>query len=1137
MSTLVEIPGKGIAEFPDDLRQSEILKSIEQSFPDLNPPSLRAEIEPPGTRTDLTKAPLAPFGDTPTPLQEEMSRRSAEARNRFEQEWPEILETLKAPEKPITQVIGDAAFGQIATLPRVPEQLSDAPAWKKIGAGGVNAVAGLAEFFLTPIGLATLGTGSLPVSAQRVIAGTFAADMIRHTPEIGRQLGEAWERGDLQKASELALTGLGTAYFTAKTGGTALKSNKTLLSERLASELERTDMVNELDAAKAPLTAQAVKQIIKPETEVPNALQQESPAVPRDVRQPEVAPESAKEVPVDASRPQVTEAQISERLGVTDPRWVELTDKVSSIARGLKAPERGDTPTPVIDTGTPIPDLQPHPISKQIFSEPFAAERLPVFGKMFGGRFSARDPVTKAIAAHAGEYYGVGKSVASALGQEIKGKISTAFSADKEGNLNVTPISEGQSLKISDVFESLQRDIDSYVLSAEQRNVFDSVIQPLLQRRTELIQQYDLLKIPDEADTFAANFPRIVTKMPQEAETATRGGERLGSKQFFQRQRAFKTEKEGWEKGYQYETDVERRIVTSIERLYKAMADKRLLSDPDLGAKSRSQLEADLRAGYAEEIGSGEMTEANIQRIADGLESKGRVFQPGAMGKIFPAEVARTLNNAFPQTESQVRRLLVEGNNFVKGLALGFDMGVSLLQGQLLAITNPRVWAKAQYNAAQALVSKQVLPEYVRANQEAVRELTQLGSNIGNLPEMLAGLESGKLATRIPGIGKAYEAFGRQFETFLDVAKVELWKGIRESTPREEWPASVQALESVLSSARMEAIGLSRNRNFMERALFMAPAYYRGAINLVAGLAERGTAGNIMRKAIASYAGGGVMAFIGLAMAAGMDDKEIVRRLNPATPEFLLITYKTEGGREVNIGFGGIHRSLLKLLGNVTRTSVEHPENWKSLAPDKNPFVRWLRGHASPTVGFAWDSFSGRDFLGRPVDITKTPENLIPIWMRPGVSKTEKVPPTLPEYAGSFFGLTAYGRTPQQQMRSLASEFNRKQGITPNSSTYEPSQFERLDWFLRLNQLDKAKAEYRLLKAKLSASPNAKSPDAIIQEHLNRIAGRNYTGSAGRERVFLLQLSPDQKAIYKIAKQEDRELIRRFLRIKDVRTK
>ena len=35
---------------------------------------------------------------------------------------------------------------------------------------------------------------------------------------------------------------------------------------------------------------------------------------------------------------------------------------------------------------------------------------------------------------------------------------------------------------------------------------------------------------------------------------------------------------------------------------------------------------------------------------------------------------------------------------------------------------------------------------------------------------------------------------------------MEMWKGLRETTPREQWNDVVQSMESVLQSGRMEAV-------------------------------------------------------------------------------------------------------------------------------------------------------------------------------------------------------------------------------------------------------------------------------------------------------------------------------------------
>lgn len=847
--------------------------------------------------------------------------------------------------------------------------------------------------------------------------------------------------------------------------------------------------------------------------------------------------ESAK---IGAAQPEPNEPSLSRqqpREAAIQPQ-APTNENVGGVLEWLRnvvmPPKQTGLPVVNYDNDNPLPDFHEYAKSKAIFSQGWGAETFPVLGKLYGGRFNARDPITKAVAAWHGEQ-GVGKAIASALGVELGGTINKPFKVSKTGDIDVQTTQEGQSKKIGDVFEALRRDPNAYKLTPEQQKAWDQ-LKPLLDRMTELKRQYGLIGQPTDffgEDSIDAYFPRIVTKEPRTKEAPRQGGSRVGAKQGFQKERAFRTEAEGWRRGYQYETDIEARLVRSAERMYRAIADKRLAADPELGGRTRKGLISELLDSYNEEIIEGRMTADEVIRIADGIESKGRVHQPAFAKKIFDPDVADTLNKAFPS--GPTANAVVKTNNFVKAIALGFDLGVSRIQGITLLLSSVRhpshglIWAKSEIKALQALVDKRTLSKYARQNQQVIRELAQHGSSVGELQEMLAGLEKGQLIHRIPVVGTLGKAFGRNFQTFLDISKIEMYKSWRRVAEPNELPEIAQAIESMLGGARMEAIGLSRRRILAERGLLLAPSYYRAAVNLIGGLAEKGTSGRIARDAMAGYLMGGTLLFYGMAKALEMEDDEILRRLNPMDRQFMKWRVRMADGKEVNLGIGGIFRSVIRLFGQIATTSIEHPENWKSLTAAKNPIVSWLRAHGSPVVGFAWDNLSGEDFLGRPVDLSRSVEPLMPMFIRPALSKVEKVPGTALEYTSSFFGVSGYGMTPEDQVKRLASEFKREIGIPPKArGTYQESEFRNLEWALRNNDVKAIRKEHALLLKNMEGAPHKEPAKKRIFDHFKRRGEYRFTGSEEREKRFLASLTPEQKQLYWIAKRENQALVSRL---------
>lgn len=111
--------------------------------------------------------------------------------------------------------------GPSAVVQRQPEIKQAAPSPKSvaIAAGVTHAGADMASFFTSPLGIATLGIGALPATAQRVIALGFAAQMAKDVPEIAKQLGEELgkpeDQRDYEKISKLSTEAIANTAFVA----------------------------------------------------------------------------------------------------------------------------------------------------------------------------------------------------------------------------------------------------------------------------------------------------------------------------------------------------------------------------------------------------------------------------------------------------------------------------------------------------------------------------------------------------------------------------------------------------------------------------------------------------------------------------------------------------------------------------------------------------------------------------------------------------------------------------------------------------------------------------------------------------------------------------------------------------------
>ncbi len=648
-----------------------------------------------------------------------------------------------------------------------------------------------------------------------------------------------------------------------------------------------------------------------------------------------------------------------------------------------------------------LPDFMSKTDANREHSIKFASEKIPGLGRLMGGKARIETPQDQAVAAWYAERHGAGPALASALGEQIRGIVNPVFKADKSGDLNVKLNNPQASRKISDVFEGLQSGSGDYLLTPEQTKVWTDVLDPLLKEMSKLTKKYDLTTVTDEHVNFEPYFPRVVTKLPRPGRPGTTGN-RVGAKQFFQKERLYDTEREGWQEGVEYSNEVEARLIKGVERLYRAIADKRLATDPILGGRTRAQLYSDLKVAYGNA-----KTPNQIRKIANSVQQQGSVYSPAFFGRIFERDTAAMLNKEFSAEQHVARKAVASVNSTMKAIKLGFDFGSGQIQLLPTLFSNPVVWAKTQAKSMASFANPQVFAEYVRSNQEVIREMNQYGSSVGRLQEQMAGLSKEEVLPRalgkIPVVGKALQqvplAFGRQFQTSLDFAKVELYKAWRDVTPVAERGNVIRAIESQLLSGRMESAMVTHSRSLNERVLTLAPSYYRGAVDFIGALGERGVSGKIARQAMGKFLLGSVALYYGIAKQQGMTDEEIAERMDPRRSDFLMWKVK-DGNKTINVGFGGIYRSLLRLAGNTVKTSVEHPGNWASLSPEKNPLTKWYRGHAGPGVNLVWNLFSGKDFLGKQADVgSETKSAVTPLALQEG-GRVEK--------ASSMVGLSAF---------------------------------------------------------------------------------------------------------------------------------
>ena len=161
----------------------------------------------------------------------------------------------------------------------------------KAVAGAQQALVGAAEYFTSPLGIATLGIGALPKLAQRVIAGAFATQMASHAPDQFAELGRALGSGDVEGASRAvtgtALTGVfvrnlaneavygGHGRATVKGEESAPDGGDRQIVETSARAAEGASMPAGLDALLMEGDRRAAAEVVPIEEPVGNAVREQ----------------------------------------------------------------------------------------------------------------------------------------------------------------------------------------------------------------------------------------------------------------------------------------------------------------------------------------------------------------------------------------------------------------------------------------------------------------------------------------------------------------------------------------------------------------------------------------------------------------------------------------------------------------------------------------------------------------------------------------------------------------------------------------------------------------------------------------------------------------------------------------------
>lgn len=702
-----------------------------------------------------------------------------------------------------------------------------------------------------------------------------------------------------------------------------------------------------------------------------------------------------------------------------------------------------------LDTSSVAPDLMPVEEAIKAANNAYALGRIRGLGWLFDPRARANTPAMKALILHAYDS-AIGKGISSVMSQTMRGRIDGTFDMEGSKITNVTLVNPDAPLHISDFFEHYQENPRDYDLTQEQEESVELAlsnfkeIQGLMNRNgitPAMLEDEDAdISEDEEADISEGEsyFPRLRLLTPDEKAAVKEARDKRGSggSPSFSKSRYFKSEAEGSEAEITYEPSIEKRLTTHLAQIYKAIADKRLVDNPALKGETVEEKAAKMLEAERDNIAAGKTT-------VELVESKAREVTPGKDAKVnwrglgkyfFPVKTAGVLNKAFEDSSNEIIDGLSSVNAAAKTLMLGADFAAPFLQGQMMAFSNPYRWTKAAGNHFKAWLYPDVMQRYLEIpeNLRAMRELSQLGVSFGQLQDYMSGAGEGGVIPEFfrkggmvgKGAASVVERFGRSFQTFNELAIIEMWKSQRDPDKTEDWPELAEALQNTLARGRREEIGISKGARTAGDLLFIAPSYLRGSVNVVvSALSQGGQSGKQARRVLGSWLLGMHLGYIAAGLVAGLDFEEILRRLNPDNSDHMMLPVTFFGARSRNIGIGGPVRSLMRLTGDVIGSLVRG-DGKLSESNFSNPVYRWLRGKAAPIPSMAADFGSGADFIGNDIGhIEMVAARVLPLPLQTlkdlWFPKEGQPPAVLGELGLGVFGFQIW---PENTMRQMARE-------------------------------------------------------------------------------------------------------------------
>ena len=488
---------------------------------------------------------------------------------------------------------------------------------------------------------------------------------------------------------------------------------------------------------------------------------------------------------------------------------------------------------------------------------------------------------------------------------------------------------------------------------------------------------------------------------------------------------------------------------------------------------------------------------------------------------------ALMFDKAFQEDAGAFLRFGGNVNAAMRQFKTTWDLGAPLIQGLPILFTDAAAWGKSTGMMVRGLKDPAVRARYVADNAEKIADYMQYGMHLGSsemteaaarggwLAKLPRVLESGasrvgigeetthqtarRMATAAPkAIGWTNRRFQTAFDTYLDVARIEVMKGLEatamsSANPHKAMAELAQFTNKLTGVTSTKAMGVSATQRGIESSILMfSPRYTRATAALFMDISRGGLRGDRARKAIASLFAGQLALH---AAAAAALDQEV--NFIPGHAQFM----KVQVG-DSWIGFGGKGNSLMNMGADVTQQLIDKgPQSfmdlkvWNQETYNSNSILKRLRYQMAPGAGEAMSWITGADAIGRTLpddeDLMSDPEEFLkyvgPKFLPFGIEAAIEGGPLagMAEFTGSVANpVLPYVRRDELREKYVKERFGKD--------------FPGIDWD-KFKKLPTYRSKYALM---LEEYPDLKAIEELVEKE-----SKNYFSS--KERVMYQDKSSD----------------------------